>query len=184
MAHRMKFSRCSPPSRLNPNVFCVGDDDQSIYEFQGARIENIREFVSRNKETETIVLTENYRSTQVILDAARFVIENNTERLINLDPSLNKDLTAALPEMEQSAVTPVISEYPNIMQEEAGVVSRIMELKESGVLLNEIAVIYYRHAQAENIIQLMQKKGIAYKVRKRINILDLLVRNFYPCCNT
>lgn len=162
----------------NPNVFCVGDDDQSIYEFQGARIENIREFVGRNKETETIVLTENYRSTQVILDAARCVIENNTERLINLDSSLNKDLTAALPEMEQSAVTPVISEYPNIMQEEAGVISKIMELKEAGVPLNEIAVIYYRHAQAENIIQLMQKKGIAYKVRKRINILDLpLVRN-------
>src|SRR5215217_9700829 len=48
-----------------------------------------------------------------------------------------------------------------------------MELKEEGIPLNEIAVIYYRHAQAANIIEMVQKKDIAYKVRKRINVLDL-----------
>src|SRR4030095_2211253 len=72
----------------------------------------------------------------------------------------------------------VVLEYPNIAQEEAGVIAKIMELERKKVPLNEIAVIYYRHVQAENIIKVLQRKDIPYKVIKRINILEIpLIRN-------
>ncbi|MCW3086755.1 MAG: ATP-dependent helicase, partial [Sediminibacterium sp.] len=64
-----------------PNVFVVGDDDQSIYRFQGANVENMLGFASGYKETLlTIVLTDNYRSTQPILDVSKTLIDRNEER--------------------------------------------------------------------------------------------------------
>ncbi|HRF77753.1 MAG TPA: UvrD-helicase domain-containing protein, partial [Chitinophagales bacterium] len=81
-----------------PNVFAVGDDDQSIYEFQGARVKNIMDFYqSYEREIEVVVLTDNYRSHQAILDASRVIIEKNEERLINKLKNLSKVLTAAHP---------------------------------------------------------------------------------------
>ncbi len=79
-----------------PNIFIVGDDDQSIYEFQGARLQNLREFQERyQKGLKTIVLEENYRSVQPILDAASRVIENNTLRVVNLfGEGMSKQLRA------------------------------------------------------------------------------------------
>ena len=82
-----------------PNIFIVGDDDQSIYEFQGARLENLREFYQKYRNgLEVIVLEENYRSTQEILDAAQLVIENNQLRAVNLfEEPLEKKLRAVNP---------------------------------------------------------------------------------------
>ncbi|MDO8369101.1 MAG: ATP-dependent DNA helicase [Saprospiraceae bacterium] len=81
-----------------PNIFIVGDDDQSIYEFQGARLQNLRAFQERyHKGLKTIVLEENYRSTQPILDAASRVIENNALRVVNLfGAGMTKQLKARM----------------------------------------------------------------------------------------
>ncbi len=69
-----------------PNVFVVGDDDQSIYRFQGANVENMLEFATGYKnDLLTVVLTDNYRSTQPILDISRTLIERNQERLVRPD---------------------------------------------------------------------------------------------------
>ncbi len=82
-----------------PNIFIVGDDDQSIYEFQGARLENLREFHRKYRTgLETIVLEENYRSTQAILDPAGRLIARNTLRVLNLfEEPLEKKLRAGDP---------------------------------------------------------------------------------------
>ena len=80
----------------NPNVFVVGDDDQSIYKFQGANVENIHEFYKRYETNiKLVVLDQNYRSSQHILDASNFLIKNNKERLVGKVPNLNKDIIAA-----------------------------------------------------------------------------------------
>src|SRR6476659_5368350 len=67
-----------------PNIFVVGDDDQSIYRFQGANVENMLSFADSYKnDLLTVVLTHNYRSVPSILNASKTIIDRNNERLIN-----------------------------------------------------------------------------------------------------
>src|SRR5579872_4021676 len=85
-----------------PNVFVVGDDDQSIYRFQGANVENMLDFAHRyEKDLLTVVLTHNYRSTQPILDISRTLIDKNEERLVNQIPGLSKLLVSSHPRVSQ-----------------------------------------------------------------------------------
>jgi DNA helicase II / ATP-dependent DNA helicase PcrA len=82
-------------SEDEPNIMTVGDDDQSIYRFQGANIENMLDFSTKYKNTKFIVLEHNYRSNQQILNLSSQLIENNNERLSNKITSINKKLTAS-----------------------------------------------------------------------------------------
>lgn len=162
----------------DPNIFVVGDDDQSIYEFQGARIKNIVEFRERYRETiKVIVLPQNYRSSQAILDKAMATIDNNEQRLINQlkDLELNKNIVASAERFldGKETVQPVIKQYTNVLQEEADIIMQIETLKQQNVELNNIAVIYAQHKQADNIIALMERKNIPFSVKKPVNILDL-----------
>jgi DNA helicase-2/ATP-dependent DNA helicase PcrA len=77
-----------------PNIFAVGDDDQAIYRFQGANVENLLFFEKQFKDVTTIPVTINYRSSQLVLDAAESVIEHNENRLTKLIPNLVKHLVA------------------------------------------------------------------------------------------
>ncbi|OJW79057.1 MAG: hypothetical protein BGO69_00165 [Bacteroidetes bacterium 46-16] len=162
----------------DPNIFVVGDDDQSIYEFQGARIRNIIEFYERYKDTiKIIILPQNYRSSQAILDKATATIQNNQQRLIyqlqHLE--LDKNIVASAERFKdvKETIQPEVNVYPNIIQEEADVVLQIEKLQQSGVGLEEVAVLYAQHKQADNIIELMERKGIPYTVKKPVNILEL-----------
>jgi DNA helicase II / ATP-dependent DNA helicase PcrA len=163
------------------NIFVVGDDDQSIYEFQGARIKNIVEFYEKYKANiNVIVLTENYRSSQAILDRAMQSISNNKQRLVNAlrGIQLNKDITAALPRFEAEIIPqPVLAAYINPIHEAVGVVQQVEELQLKGVSLDSVAIIYGQHRQAEYIIDLLERKNIPYSNRKTINVLDELVCN-------
>jgi len=162
----------------DPNIFVVGDDDQSIYEFQGARIRNIVDFYDRYKDNINIViLPHNYRSSQAIIDKAMATIKNNEQRLINQlhELKLDKNIIAANARFldEQEIVQPVARAYNNILQEEADVVIQIERLQQKGIPLNEVAIIYAQHKQAENIMALMERKGIPYNAKKPVNILEL-----------
>lgn len=161
-----------------PNVFVVGDDDQSIYEFQGARIKNITDFYERYKKVlKTIVLTKNYRSSQSIIDKSTATIVNNGEkRLIDSlkDLQLNKNIVAANERWDKEQFpVPIVKAYHNILHEEADIVLQLEALYQQGVNLKEVAVLYAQHKQADNIIALMERKGIPYSVKKAVNILDL-----------
>lgn len=157
-----------------PNIFIVGDDDQSIYEFQGARLKNLTDFYSAYKtDIELFVLKENYRSTQHILDTAGKLIQTNTRRIVNeiegvtLQKVLHAKATfAQLPEK------PFYTIYPNRTQEEIAIVQHIETLQKSGVELHEIAILYAQHRQAEGIIALLERRGIAYTTKRRMNVLD------------
>lgn len=158
----------------NPNVFVVGDDDQSIYRFQGANVKNIVDFYDRYKESvRTIVMVENYRSSQNILDASKAVIDNNKERLVNKLNGLSKDLIAKNSELGNSSVKPRVIEYYNTIHEEAGVVKEIEKLFQSGIDLNEVAVIYRNHKLVANIVKALELKNIPLNVKQKINILEL-----------
>lgn len=162
----------------DPNIFVVGDDDQSIYEFQGARIHNIIDFYSRYKETiRIVVLPHNYRSSQAILDKATATIENNKQRLIYQlqELQLDKNIIASATRFKDgnNTIHPVVKVYSNVLHEEADIVMQIEALQKEGVRLSDIAVLYAQHKQADNIIALMERKGIPYSVKKPVNILEL-----------
>ncbi len=156
-----------------PNIFIVGDDDQSIYEFQGARLENLLRFAYQYRNgLEIIVLEENYRSTQAILDAAGKVVQHNQLRAVDkLEGGLTKSLRAKTEEFSQ----PLVHQYDTRLHELADVVHRIEALLQSGVAASEIAVLYSRHRQAEQLQALLGKKGIPFQTKRPLNVLDVPV---------
>lgn len=159
------------------NVFVVGDDDQSIFRFQGANMTNIIDYYHKHRDfIDTIVLENNYRSTQHILDASKVLIEHNQERLLrklSKDlPSLTKDLVA-LGDNAESELLPKITCYYNTAHEEADILKRIIALQEQGINLNDVAIIYRSHAQVENLVKIMERKQIPLNIKQRVNILTL-----------
>ena len=163
----------------NPNIFIVGDDDQSIFEFQGARLQNLVDFHEQyKKDLQLVLLKDNYRSSQHILDTSKTLIDRNQNRIINRLEKVEKALDAKNDLFARSAIHPEIITYPNRTHEEVAIVSRLEELQQEGIPLNEVAVIYARHKQVRNIISLLEKKGIPYNTKRQINILDLpLIQN-------
>lgn len=156
-----------------PNIFIVGDDDQSIFEFQGARLHNLEIFRKEyHKGLKTIILSENYRATQPLLDAASRLIELNLLRAVNLPgANLHKELKAV--RSPQKPQEPQILRFPNRLQESIYISSQIEQLIRHGIPPAEIAVLYARHRQADVLQSLLEKKGIAYQTKRPINILDL-----------
>lgn len=160
----------------NPNIFIVGDDDQSIFEFQGARLKNLTDFYDQYRSgLKLVVLTDNYRSSQTILDASGALISNNKKRVVNSFESLgvSKELVARHPEFSNLGLTPNLVAYPNRTQEVADIIAQIEVMQKAGFPLHEVAVIYAKHKQANQIITLLEKKGIPYNTRRRVNILHL-----------
>jgi DNA helicase-2/ATP-dependent DNA helicase PcrA len=155
-----------------PNLFAVGDDDQSIYRFQGANMNNIKDFVKRFSP-EVIVLEENYRSDQPILDASKKVIEYNKERLVNEEESLSKDLRASRAARSGYIPGPSIARYRNPDQEEAGLIQEIENLIQAGIAYKDIAVIYKEHKDVDNLVKYFSGEGIPINVKKKVNILEL-----------
>jgi len=162
-----------------PNVFVVGDDDQSIYRFQGANMSNILDFNERYiNDIKIVLLKQNYRSTQQILDSAKTLIGYNQERLIRKIPGLDKNLIAGNVSLREVKTLPKVTEYHNIRHEELSVVKEIKKLKEAGEQLGDIAVIYRNHKQVENIVKLLQKNEIPLSIKRKVDILTLpLIHN-------
>ncbi|MEO6833548.1 MAG: ATP-dependent DNA helicase, partial [Chitinophagaceae bacterium] len=167
----------------DPNLFVVGDDDQSIYEFQGARVKNIIEFYERFEEhIKVIVLTDNYRSSQAILDMATSSINNNQQRLLKQVPSLklNKDIVAKNPRFADGKdnIRPRIKQYPNLLHEQADIVMQIEVLRAAGMPLQDVAVLYAQHKQADFLMVLLERKGIPYSVKRPVDVLSVpLIKN-------
>ncbi len=161
----------------DPNVFVVGDDDQSVFEFQGARIQNVVDFYHRySASMKMIVLKNNYRSSPPILEWAARSIEGNKGRLILQIPELglDKDIHSAHPrfEKESPCPQPVVRAYPTRIMEEAHLVSQIEELIREGVNPSQIAVLYAQHKQVDRVLDLMDRRGLPYLVKKPSSLLE------------
>lgn len=133
------------------SIFAVGDDDQSIYGFRGANIENIRNF-AKNNAKHVIKLEQNYRSTKNILGVANNIISdiNVTDKKLwtdNENGSLIK-----------------ISKYKNPREEAEGIVLDIKTKINEGVLPEEIAILYRTNSQSTLFEEKLIKNGIDYKV--------------------
>lgn len=135
------------------NICVVGDNDQSIYMFRGANYRNILNFEKDYKNTNVILLEENYRSTKNILDVANSIIKNNKSR---------KDKT--LWTNNDDGLKIKYHRSSNEKDESFYVVSEIKKLLNNGVPLSEIAVLYRANAQSRNIEEVLLRDNIPYKV--------------------
>ena len=157
----------------DPNLFVVGDDDQSIYRFQGANIENMlamRHKLGRNLTT--VVLTENYRSVQPILDAAGGLISRNQKRLILKIDGLTKDLQAARPDRRGLDIIPEVRVYPNEFAENLHITESIKQLIREGVKPGQIAVLYREHKFGDEFQRFLMEGGVPFYVKRSINLLE------------
>ncbi|CCN38099.1 DNA-dependent helicase II [Vibrio nigripulchritudo ATCC 27043] len=134
-------------------VMIVGDDDQSIYGWRGAKVENIQRFLNEFLEAKTIRLEQNYRSTKTILSAANELIANNTERM-------GKELWT---EGNEGEPISVYSAY-NELDEARFTVSKIKEWHEKGGALNDSAMLYRNNAQSRVLEEALIQAGLPYRI--------------------
>lgn len=157
-----------------PNVFVVGDDDQSIYRFQGANVENMLGFAeSYQKDLLTIVLTNNYRSTQPILDISKTLIDRNAERLINQVEGLTKDLLSSNAVLREATHKPLVKEYESQRQEMIHVTLETQKLLEQGIAPGAIGIIYKENKYGEELAQYFAQRNIPVFSKRNLNILEI-----------
>jgi DNA helicase-2/ATP-dependent DNA helicase PcrA len=156
-----------------PNIFVVGDDDQSIFRFQGANLKNLMTLAGKfGKDLEKIVLTQNYRSVQPVLEAAKALIEYNEQRLVKQIPGLSKDLIASHNELKGLKIQPVIRVYENEFSEYAHVAAEVSALIADGVNPGEIAIIYREHRFGDELIKFLHLLHVPFFAKRSINLLE------------
>ncbi len=140
-------------AQKSANLCVVGDDDQSIYKFRGATIENILSFEKNFPNAKVIRLEQNYRSTKNILNAANAVIENNRERK-------GKTLWTDNPAGEKLSVHTAFSE-----QDEADFIAKkILEGVAAGRKFSDHAILYRMNSQSNILEKIFVKSGIPYRI--------------------
>jgi len=157
----------------HPNLFVVGDDDQSIFRFQGANVENMMHAQKKYEQAiVTIVLENNYRSTQPILDASTLLINNNQERLVNKMEGLSKNLKAALPTNKEIKNPPHIYCYNDPQEEMIAIAEQINQLVLNGTAPKDIAVLYKENKYGEEISHFLKQKNIPLYSKRTTNLFD------------
>jgi DNA helicase-2/ATP-dependent DNA helicase PcrA len=160
----------------SPNIFVVGDDDQSIYRFQGANVENMLQFANSYRQNLlTVVLTNNYRSAQPILDVSMTLINNNQERLVKQIEGLSKNLKSSHPKffaLEPADAIPVIKEYETQRHEMINITLQVQELLSQGVMPGRISIIYRENKYGEELTQYFKMLGLPVYSKRHINLLQ------------
>ncbi len=157
----------------DPNIFVVGDDDQSIFRFQGASVENIYDFYLKYQKTvKVIVLKNNYRSHQLILDTSSQVIGNNKNRITNYIKDLDKTLVSALT-FDPDPIN--FFKANSSLDENYFVADKIGKLIKSGTSPGDIAVLYRNNSDVIDLTETLDNNGIKYRLETGSNALS------HPC---
>lgn len=135
------------------NIFVVGDEDQSIYSFRGARVENVQKFRQELENTKLILLEENYRSTKSILNIANNVIKNNPSRI-------DKNLFTSNEVDNSIKYFTGSSSY----EEELFIVDEIKKLKLEGYEYKDFAIMYRSNHLSRSIEETLNKYRLPYEI--------------------
>ncbi len=171
------------------NIFVVGDDDQIIYSFQGARCDNLKTFLRKYPKTKVICLNENNRSSQLVLDFAEDIIKNDPSRLTN-DPELkllgiDKKLTAKNQNVISKEEEIKLSFYAQTIQENNKIVDEIENLINKGVEPKEIAVLAKRNDFLIPFAKILKAKNIPYQLNRQKSVFEIpafIITYFYLKC--
>ena len=151
--NRVQYKFVKMLAEKHGNICVVGDDDQSIYKFRGATIENILSFETTYENACVIRLEQNYRSTQNILDAANNVIKNNRERK-------GKTLWTQNPQGDKIVLRTCMSER----DEASFIADTILDEVSKGRKYSDFAVLYRMNAQSNSVEQSFSRSGVPYRL--------------------
>ncbi len=143
------------------NLMVVGDDAQSIYSFRGASFENILTFPARFPEARVFKLETNYRSTPQILQLANAAIARNRYQF-------RKELSA----VRSDGPDPAVVGVDDVFEQASFVAQRILELRDEGESLEEIAVLYRSHYQSLELQMELSRRNIPYEIRSGVRFFE------------
>ncbi len=180
----LKLLADAPVNEGKPNIMVVGDDDQAVYKFQGAVLSNILNFRTMFNEVETVIMTNNYRSTQDILDIATHIIRKGEGRLESLIPEMDKTLIASNPSLKSGSIGTadgrggtagvhagiVHKEFDTSLHEYHFVSREIKKLIDAGKQPEDIAVIARKHKQLEALVPYMQGARVPIRYEREQNV--------------
>ena len=144
------------------NVMVVGDDAQSIFAWRGAEFTNIYEFPKRYPEAEMYKLETNYRSTPEILGLANVSIAHNRKQFPKMLRAVKRSLD----------FKPALVPCSDVEQQSAFVAARILELRDNGTSLEEIAVMYRSHYHSIELQLELSRRGIPYRVQSGVRFFE------------
>lgn len=160
--NKAQFVLVSLISDFYKNIMVVGDDDQSIYKFRGATIENILSFDTKYPEAKVVKLEQNYRSTSNILNAANSIIKNNYHKHI-------KELWCDNEEGDKI----IVKEAYTQNDESRYIIDKIVSLhKERNLTYRDFAILYRMNAQSMNLETMFAKSGIPYRMLGALRFYD------------
>lgn len=148
------------------NVTVVGDDDQAIYGFRGVRWDNLLSFLRAFPQSKVVVLTQNFRSTQRILDCAMRLIRQNAHRLEAL--SLRGEIPQAIVKELRSpfgpGLAPIHRHFPSVMEEAEYVAEKVRELHAEGIPYGEMAILYRNRYRPEPYLRALSEAGVPWSL--------------------
>ncbi len=143
------------------NIFAVGDDDQSIYKFRGAKPEFLKYFFDDFKDCKKIVLNTNYRSTDEIIKLTNKIILRNNNRIL-------KEIKGTL----KNGKKPKVLESEDVTSEAKKIGKKILEHKESGLDFEDMSVIYRTNIQARTFVDVFAELDIPYVLRDNVPLIN------------
>lgn len=143
------------------NILVVGDDAQSIYSFRAAEIRNILDFPKIFNDTKTFRLTTNYRSTPQVLEVANAVIKQNANQF-------KKDLEAVVESFEKPNLVPT----SNARQEAEYIAEQLLELRDEGVQLSDMAVLFRAAFHSQALEMELMKRDVPYEYRGGLKFFE------------
>ncbi|MCX7667457.1 MAG: UvrD-helicase domain-containing protein [Atribacterota bacterium] len=148
-------------AEVNRNLLVVGDDAQSIYSFRGANFENIIRFPERYPDCQIYKLETNYRSTKNILQLANQIIRHNIHQF-------PKELRS----VRENGEKPVVVPTRDVLEQADFVASKILDLRDRGYSLNDIAVLYRAHYQSMELQLELTQRNIPFEIRSGIRFFE------------
>lgn len=147
------------------NVMAVGDDAQCIYGFRGADVQNILGFPKKYSNAKVLPLLGNYRSTPQILALANTTLEQ-------MHDGFAKTLRPMRTEAMQTGMLPGLIPCRDVSQQAAFIASRILELRDEGIALKEMCVLYRAHSHAMEVQMELTRRGIPFLVRSGLRFFE------------
>jgi DNA helicase-2/ATP-dependent DNA helicase PcrA len=162
------IQQLAPPEK-HPQLTVVGDDDQAIYKFRGASISNILTFKSLYQDAKEVILTDNYRSNQTILNAAYQSIQSNNPDRLETTLNINKQLQAH----HTDGVSPTVNHFDTIEQEVDWTIQEIVRLvSQQNISYKDIAIIARANSHLEPYVTMLKAAGIPYQLVANRGLYD------------